>query len=403
MKKLFAIMLLCLLACGLGFGQTKIQESFFGAGFNGGNPWPPTDGQHQIATFAGLRLWDSGVKWAQIETAPGVYDWAKMDAWISKAQGQQVDVLYAFGSTPAFAGTIPAGNPCAASQGHYSCSSPKDINSDGTGTNKYFSDFVTALVTRYKGRIAFYELWNEMDCKNFWSGNTAQAVRMTKDAAAIIRKIDPAAKILSPSAHGPTMAGWWDGYIGAGGAANFDIVNVHMRGQNGTNASAEAFLTVYGQVITELQKRNLTSLPLWDDEHGINPADNLTDPDELAAYAARSVVLRAGVRLQRQYIYTWDKNMQGKDAGTAWDVTAGWLIGHTISPCVAKGTIYTCTLDNGLIVWDASKKCSNSNCGSTPYTYASTYKFQTDIDGRKTSLQAKTVTIGSKPILLTAK
>ena len=53
---------------------------------------------------------------------------------------------------------------------------------------------MTALVNRYKGQIAFYELWNEADCNCYFAGTQAQMVRMGKDAAAIIRSHDPAAR-----------------------------------------------------------------------------------------------------------------------------------------------------------------------------------------------------------------
>ncbi len=385
--------------------STTIKESFFGADFNGFGTWPPTDGQHQTATLGGIRLWDDHVKWAQIETAAGVYDWSELDTWIAKAQAQKMDILYTIGDTPKWAGSIPKGSPCGPN-GAYSCSAPTDVKTDGTGTDKHFSDFITAFVKRYKGQIAYYELWNEPDCNCFWAGTTAQIVRMGQDAAAIIRSTDPAAKILSPSAHGPTMKTWFDGYVAAGGAANFDIVNAHLRGTNTTNKDPEAFLTMYDDVTAETAKRNLTKLPIWDDEHGIKK-NQLTDPDELAGYVARSLILRAGVGLQRQYVYTWDQNapygLQGNESGTAWDVVAGWLIGHTISPCTAEGTVYTCSLDNGLIVWDTSKSCSRGTCSTSKYTYPTTYKKQTDLIGTKTSLSGSTVPIGYKPILLTAK
>ncbi len=380
-------------------GKT-IKQSFFGAGFNGFNPWPPTDGLKQVATLGSIRLWDDGVKWAQIETAAGVYDWKSMDSIIAKAQAQHMDVLYTIGDTPKWAGSIPKGSPCGP-VGSYSCSSPTDVNTDGTGTDKHFSDFMTTLVERYKGQIAFYELWNEPDCTCFWSGTQAQMVRMGKDAAAIIRSKDPAARIISPSAHGPTMKTWFDGYIAAGGAPNFDIVNAHLRGTNTTNKDPEAFLTMYDDVTAETAKRNLSSLPVWDDEHGIKSTDNMKDPDELAGHVARGLLLRAGVGVQRQYIYTWDHNMQGNESGTAYDTVAGWLIGHTISPCTAKGTVYTCTLDNGLAVWDTSKSCSNGSCTTSKYTYPSGYTKQTDLTGKKTSLSGGTVSIGYKPIFLT--
>ncbi len=401
MKNLFAVLLLCLLACGLAAGQTAITESFFGAGFNGSSVWPPTDGQHQIGTIGSLRLWDNGVKWGHINTAPGVYNWQKIDNWIAMAQGQGMDVLYTFGYTPGFAGTYNTN--CL--DGATGCSSPTDVNTDGTGTDKYFSDFVTALVTRYKGRIAFYELWNEPDFSGFWSGKTAQLVRMGKDAARIIRSIDPAAKILSPSAHGPTMASFFDSYVAAGGAANFDIVNAHLRGQGQKNANPEAFIDMYNDVVAELKKRNLTKLPVWDDEHGLLK-DQMSDPDMMAGHVARGLLLRAGVGIQRQYIYTWDNpvyGLQSNDSGVAWDVVAGWLIGHTISPCVLKGTIYTCALDNGLAVWDTAQSCSKGICTSSRYTYPSGNRYQTDIEGRKTVLSGSTVSIGYKPIFLTQK
>jgi hypothetical protein len=326
-----------------------------------------------------------------------------LDQWLDDAESTGQDVLYTFGATPDFAGPKKAPSGCN-SPGSNSCGAPTDVNEDGTGTDAYFSNFVTALVSHAAGRIAFYELWNEPDCTCFWAGTQAQLVRMGKDAAAIIRSIDPSAKILSPSAHGPTMATWFDGYIAAGGAPNFDIVNVHMRGQHGTNGSPEAFLTVYGQVIDETQKRNLTSLPLWDDEHGILQDQGVTDPDELAGYTARSLLLRAGVGLQRQYIYTWDSHspygLQDSESGTAWNVVAGWLIGHTISACTAAGTVYTCNLDYGQAVWDTAQSCNNGNCTTSNYTFPPGYQYYYDITGKRNAITGKTVPIGYKPILL---
>ncbi len=88
--------------------STTIKESFFGAGFNGFSTWPPTDGQKQVATLGGIRLWDDNEKWGQIETSKGVYDWSGLDSIMSKAQAQHVDVLYTIGDTPKWAGKIPA-------------------------------------------------------------------------------------------------------------------------------------------------------------------------------------------------------------------------------------------------------------------------------------------------------
>ena len=381
-----------------------ITLSFFGADFNSGKLWPPTDGQNQTATLGALRIWDSGAKWGQLNTADSVYNWKPLDNWLDKAQSQGLDVLYTFGDTPQFA--AGANPPAGCLQpGEYSCAPPVDVNADGTGTDAHFQAFVTALVTHATGRIAYYELWNEPDYNGFWGGTTAQLVRMGKDAAAIIRSLAPSAKIISPSAHGPSMATWFDEYVAAGGAPNFDIVNVHMRGSKSTNATPEAFLTVYGQVQSELQKRNLTNLPVWDDEYGILAGQGLTDPDMLAGFIARAVLLRAGVGLQRQYVYFWDSpssayGMQGNAAGTAWNQVAKWLIGHSISPCTVTGSVYKCALDNGEVVWDTAQSCSNGACTYSNYTYPAACVWYYDIAGNRTALSGKSVEIGYKPIFL---
>jgi hypothetical protein len=388
--------------------SAKIQLSFFGADFLlTGLIWPGTDGQGQIATLGDLRLWDDNVKWGQINTAHNTFDWTLLDNWIAMAQSQNLDVIYTFGDTPQYDGTIPNPPAKCVSPSAYGCSAPNDVNTDGTGTDAEFSAFVTALVTRYKGEIAYYELWNEPDCTCYFAGTQAQLVRMGKDAAAIVRSLDPAAKILSPSGHGWTMTTWFAGYIAAGGAPNFDIVNMHLRGITGSNIQPESFLTMYSDVTAQLAKNKLNTLPIWDTEYGIRATDGLSDPDELAGYVARAVALRAGIGLPRQYIYAWDDNapmgLQANLSGTAWDVMAGWLIGHSISPCVAAATVYTCTTDNGLIVWDTAQTCSKGTCTTSKYTYATTYKWSTDLTGKKTRLPMKTVGIGYKPIFLTAK
>jgi hypothetical protein len=342
------------------------------------------------------------VKWGQIETASGSYDWTKLDHWLDLAASANMDVLYTFGDTPQFAAASKP-TTCGPTS-PYSCAVPSDINSDGTGSDAYFQAFVTALVTHAAGRISYYELWNEPDCNCFWAGNQAQLVRMGKDAAAIIRSLDPQAKILSPSAHGGTMKTWFDGYVAAGGAANFDIVNVHMRGSQGKNSNPEEFMNVWDDVQTELVARNLTSLPVWDDEHGILQGQGLTDPDELAGYVARSLVLRASVGIQRQYIYSWDSTapygLQGSSSGTAWDQVAGWLIGHTVSACTVSGTVYTCPLDYGQVVWDTAQSCNKGVCTTSNYVFPQKYVWYRNMDGNKIALTGTTVPVGYQPILI---
>ena len=118
---------------------------------------------------------------------------------------------------------------------------------------------------------------------------------MNQDAANIIRSIDPNAQILSPSGHVWTMTTWFDPYIAAGGAATFDIVNMHMRGNgDALNVVPESFLTTYANIVSDVQANGLGSRPLWDSEHGIKADENVTDPDTLAGVSGASWCLAPG-------------------------------------------------------------------------------------------------------------
>src|SRR3954466_11740768 len=99
MTKLFrALLCFCLIATTAFAGD--VPSTFFGLhilhAVNGSTPWP-TD------QFGGLRLWDSGVDWHEIETSRGVYNWSNFDKWMSLAQQHNVDVVYTFGRVPSWA------------------------------------------------------------------------------------------------------------------------------------------------------------------------------------------------------------------------------------------------------------------------------------------------------------
>ena len=51
-----------------------------------------------------VRLWDAGVRWDQIETKRGQYNWAPLDAAVKNAEAAGAsEILYVLGSTPKWA------------------------------------------------------------------------------------------------------------------------------------------------------------------------------------------------------------------------------------------------------------------------------------------------------------
>jgi GH35 family endo-1,4-beta-xylanase len=68
--------------------------------------------------------------------------------------------------------------------------------------------YVTEVVTRYKGRINNYQIWNEPVDKRFYSGELSEMATITKIAYTIIKKLDPNAKVLSPPFQPRKQARW---------------------------------------------------------------------------------------------------------------------------------------------------------------------------------------------------
>lgn len=433
--------------------SNAVTLSGFGADCNNGFGVPfnqPTlkDGLGNSAVLKTIRLWDCGLKWTQIQSTPTAYDFAELDKWVASTQASGYDLIYVFGAVPTFIASNTGAKGCSNVSGYTNnCCPPTDVNSDGSGTDATFIGFVTSLVKHVgPGVIKYYELWNEQDSSNFWSGTMQQAVRMGQDASSVIRSLDPMATILSPSFHGPTASSFFVNYCttsinGVAGWKNFDVVNVHMRasdtnasGNKNANVDPTCFFTPYEQTLTALGTLkslgiDLSGLPVWDDEHGYIEGQGgdgyppvLTDPYMLAAYVAVSSILRASVPLQKQCYYCWtskqtSEELQSNYSGTAWDTVANIMAGKTVNGSVpstaySQGSsvygppVYTVTVDDGLgmFVWDQSQTCSNSSgaevCTFSTFHYPNGYTKWADIFGNTGNLSGGTVNIGCCPLYL---
>jgi len=397
LRRFLAPLLFC---CGIATAQqTMIGLQFFNADFNQKANIPGLDGNRKKATLRGIRLWDSQVKWSQVEISKGNYNWAVFDGYIDAAQANQLDVLYTFGSTPAFASTTVKPPVGCLPPSDFSCAVPKEQD---------WKDYVTAVVKRYKNRIQFYECWNEPDYKGFWSGTQTTLALYCKDAAEIIRANDPAATILSPSYHGGTVKTAFHTFVNAQKPQlMFDVLNFHMRSK--PNYPPENFLATWSTIEAQIKVEGLTSYPVWDDEHGILKTDNINDPDTLASFVARELLLRASVPIVRQYVYFWDSpdtplGLQLNPSGTAWNTVAGWLQNNSTAAVTisANGNIYKVGIGKNLALWNASKTCAAGFCGTNAYFLGNTkYTTQVDINGVETPIPAdKNVRLGIQPILL---
>ncbi len=175
----------------------KVPASLLGMHVHSLTNTPPTPEQR----FGSIRIWDNGVRWDQVNTAKGVYDWTLLDQVVANAEatGAQ-DIMYVMGYTPAWAAKNlkPLCQPGSYTNCEYfpggSSSGPKDIED--------WKTWVREVATRYKGRITEYQIWNEANLTAMFSSTGNSAVEMaelTVAAEKAVRQVDPGADVVTAS------------------------------------------------------------------------------------------------------------------------------------------------------------------------------------------------------------
>jgi len=138
---------------------------------------------------AAVRLWDTRTAWLHIEPKPGVFDFRHLEAHVRKAEERgATTIMLVLAGTPRWAATSV--HPTDAHWlGPGSASPPRSISD--------WQRFVSAVATRFRGRITHYEIWNEPNQRTFFTGSPEQWADLVQTAAREIRNVDAAAQILA--------------------------------------------------------------------------------------------------------------------------------------------------------------------------------------------------------------
>jgi hypothetical protein len=122
------------------------------------------------------------IDWNTIEYEPGQYRWVEVDRLVDLAQARGFKILFSVARAPGF-------------------SRPEPVEEDGPPADfALLERFMLELSTRYRGRVAAYEIWNEPNLRREWRGfdlSAAQFVELIRTGAHSIRQGDPSAVIIS--------------------------------------------------------------------------------------------------------------------------------------------------------------------------------------------------------------
>ncbi len=402
------------LAANVQSVPSAVPASFFNMSINQRrNPWPTKMG----VKLAGVRLMTADMKWSDINTAQGVYDWSNFDTWLSESETNGQDVLFTVYNTPAWASTNPTAS-CAATVG--GCYPPHDLNADGTGTNQHFKDFIGALIKHAGvGKIKYLEIWNEPNITTEWTGTIAQLVRMAQDASTVAKGIDPNILISSPPETGDgkysLYMNWLGTFLAAGGGQYVDTIDFHGYAYHTAEdivtriINLRVMTTAYGQ----------QNKPIFDTEGSWGVFSKMTDPDQQAAFVARHFLLQIAQQVNRFYFFGWDYGNTGdlyssstgklNSSGVAYQQIYQWTLGAIpTAPCAYNGTVWTCsfTRSNGyqaLAVWNPSETCTNGLCTTKEFTLPIGYVQYRNISGTLTPITGTQLPVGLKPVLLENK
>jgi hypothetical protein len=345
----------------------------------------------------------AGTSWGALEPEKGQFDWHSLDTWVTQSESHHVQLDYVFVNTPRWASTRPD-EPCPG--GRFGCAAPPNVEA--------WSEFVTALVTRYKGKISSYEIWNEPNGSGFWTGTPKQMVELAAIAYPIIKRIDPSALVTTPavSSSGWPLShdAWLDQYLTAGGGDYADVIAWHgYAGRNDRPALPPEGLTEQIHALRKvLLKHGLSKLPVWNTEGGWGKDAQLPDESAQAAFLVKWYLINFTNGIARAYWYQWDN----PDWGTLWRAGGGltaagnaarqveeWLSGVSeAAPCrqMHGSAIWVCDLKKGRdlyhVVW--------SSTGDAKLQDTQDLVSITEIGGKPQPFDSRPVTVTSQPLLL---
>ncbi len=179
----------------------------------------------RLAKEAGFSFVKQRFEWRDIERdGKGKFEWSEPDRIVREVAAAGLAIVARLDNQPKWA--------------------RKDNLFPGTGPPASLSDwrdFAAQLASRYRGRIAAYEIWNEPNLDREWANSTPSAreyVALLKTSYQAIKKADPDAEVISAGLSPTTSDGpearpdgvFLEEMYRAGLGEAFDMLGVHAAG-----------------------------------------------------------------------------------------------------------------------------------------------------------------------------
>lgn len=324
-----------------------VEPVFFGMHMNMGGVrsdyvWPRIP-------FGSWRLIHANTVWSHLEPAPGRWQWDVLDLAVADALERGVEPLLTLGYAPDWAARRKPGAPTP-HEGH-AAFPPAEL--------AVWRRYVTAVAERYRGKVRWFELWNEPHFsetdKVDYGFSVNDMVALAREARAALRAVDAGNRLVSFSPPGAERGiRRLELFFERGGGAHVDAIGFHFYT---TPPSPEAILPLANRLRAVADKHGLSALPIWnteagyqteDPDHGIVPGrinrqgDRYLGQAEAAAFVPRTLLMALQAGIERYYYYGWalkgyqlavDRGRAPSAAGLAYATSHRWLLGMRFRGC----------------------------------------------------------------------
>ncbi|HLK50166.1 MAG TPA: cellulase family glycosylhydrolase [Bryobacteraceae bacterium] len=226
---------------------TAVEDDYFDAT----SPIERVKRHFAVARRVGAAYFRCGFTWNAIEREPGKYDWTFWDNLVRTAEQNHIPLIPYVAYPPKWA---------VASESEFWKQPPRDP--------QIYGDFMYTIAARYRGRVAAWEIWNEPDNHDYWTGTVDQFAPLVTFAAKRIREADPhAVLVLGGLSYG---AGPFfqrlindyhvDRYV--------DVIALHAYPETWSNERAETVFQQWIPAVWDALTRDQSGVDLWVNEMG---------------------------------------------------------------------------------------------------------------------------------------
>lgn len=234
-------------ARGFYFMPTAVEDDYF----DGTSPASRVQRHFETAGRAGARYFRCAFSWNGIERERDHYDWTFWDNLVAQAQQKHIGLI-----------------PYVAYSPRWAVRDDKEFWKQPPMDPQSYGDFMYRIASRYRGRVAAWEIWNEPDNRDYWTGTVEQFADLVKVAARRIREADPNAVLvlggmsygLSPFLKRLIVDDHIDRYV--------DVVALHAYPESWSNERAETVFQQWIPAVSDALVQDQSGVDLWVNEMG---------------------------------------------------------------------------------------------------------------------------------------